>query len=453
MGSLLPSPSFLSSRVQVSDRPDDLFQSIVNAYRDVLLSDWYPHAARQLLEDLDRQQELEDTLQSRANSALPRPRPPHPHPPASSSSSPVSPSSLSSSSSPSSSPSSSSSSSLANVRRALKRVNDFALACAEELAEMVVAAEQQQLEKIRRICEVAMDDMGKLPETVASMKPLLDKDFVAYINYAIDRERARISGGGGATTTAGGGGAFEDSFEGGGVGIDGGRLRSGADEGMAGTAGRGLGLDPDREPTPWLQVLGIVKAGCYAELGKALRADVTALSYVLRMPTPGTRRALLEKTIDTMPAWDVRAFHATASNVVARFARAAPPVARSSSSSSSSSDEDGEDSSDLASKIAQLGADLEDLLPPERLAEIAAPADAARNAQLGGGFGGGQQLGGGFGGIATPAIDRELRALEEAGAYGDYDEEDEEGTDEEPPSPSSSSIGDQLDIFLNDGPF
>lgn len=34
-----------------------------------------------------------------------------------------------------------------------------------------------------------MEDMGKLPETVKAMKPLLDQDFVAYLSYAIDQER------------------------------------------------------------------------------------------------------------------------------------------------------------------------------------------------------------------------------------------------------------------------
>ena len=65
------------------------------------------------------------------------------------------------------------------------------------------------------------------------MKPLLDTDFVSYLSYAIEQERSKI------------------------------RTQS--------------GLDPDREPTEWLQVLGVVRQGTYAELGKDLREDIQAL--------------------------------------------------------------------------------------------------------------------------------------------------------------------------------
>ena len=35
-----------------------------------------------------------------------------------------------------------------------------------------------------------MEDMSKVPAAVRSMRNLLDKDFVAYLGYAIDKERA-----------------------------------------------------------------------------------------------------------------------------------------------------------------------------------------------------------------------------------------------------------------------
>ena len=175
-----------------------------------------------------------------------------------------------------------------------------------------------------------MTDMARLPETVKSMKPLLDRDFIAYLNYAIDVEREvgflRQENACGSQVVFV---AFRPSLQ----------------------AIVNRNLDPEREPSEWLQVimtgdlptvsarwltvpasqvLGIIKKGVYAELGKDVRQDVQvtalliqtllpfpgslvaglqAITYVLRMPDPETQRLLLEQTIETLPTWDVRQFH------------------------------------------------------------------------------------------------------------------------------------------------
>ncbi len=61
------------------------------------------------------------------------------------------------------------------------------------------------------------------------MKPLLDDKFVAYMGYAIQTEREAIEK---------------------------------------------RGLDPDREPSRWLQVLGVIQKGVMAELQKSVHKDV-----------------------------------------------------------------------------------------------------------------------------------------------------------------------------------
>jgi len=114
-------------------------------------------------------------------------------------------------------------------RRVLAKINEYAVVCVEQMIEYMQFAEEQQLEKIRSICEVALDDMSKLPAAVKNMRPLLDQDFIAYLDYAIDKEREGI---------------------------------------------RGRNLNPDLEPTEWLQILGIIKNGVYAELGKGLKEDI-----------------------------------------------------------------------------------------------------------------------------------------------------------------------------------
>lgn len=60
------------------------------------------------------------------------------------------------------------------------------------------------------------------------MKPLLDKEFVAYMGYAIQQEREDIEK---------------------------------------------RGMNPDREPTRWLQVLGVIQKGVFAELEKDVIED------------------------------------------------------------------------------------------------------------------------------------------------------------------------------------
>ena len=237
---------------------------------------------------------------------------------------------------------------------------------------MVQAAEEQQLEKIRRICEAAMKDMNELPGVVAGMKPLLDRDFIGYLTYAIGIERDRIRYGSSSATRNDGGGT--------GIPV----------------------LDPDREPTPWLQVLSLIRKGTYAELAKDLRADIQAVTYILRMPDPESQRALLSKTIDTLPSWDLRQFHRVVSNIVSNFERrqqqfafdrsdkheiGSTPADCNTDASMFANDEvsnegnkppQKEVENGLYKKITQLGLDLKELLPPERLDTLAAPADAAK---------------------------------------------------------------------------
>lgn len=71
----------------------------------------------------------------------------------------------------------------------------------------------------------------RVPSKIRHMKPLLDDNFVAYMGYAIQKEKEEIAK---------------------------------------------SGMDPDREPTRWLQVLGVIQKGVLAELSKAIYKDVEA---------------------------------------------------------------------------------------------------------------------------------------------------------------------------------
>ncbi|CAM9326292.1 unnamed protein product, partial [Ectocarpus fasciculatus] len=114
-------------------------------------------------------------------------------------------------------------------RDAMIAANKAAVNTVQQLAKMHQKLEMQQLEKIRDICEAALEDMDTLPDKIRYMKPLLDDKFVAYMGYAIQTEREAIEK---------------------------------------------RGLNPDREPSRWLQVLGVIQKGVMAELQKSVHQDV-----------------------------------------------------------------------------------------------------------------------------------------------------------------------------------
>ncbi|CAM9130911.1 unnamed protein product [Scytosiphon promiscuus] len=156
-------------------------------------------------------------------------------------------------------------------RDAMLATNQAAVNTVQQLAKMHQKLEMQQLEKIRDICEAALEDMDSLPDKIRYMKPLLDDKFVAYMGYAIQTEREAIEK---------------------------------------------RGLNPDREPSRWLQVLGVIQKGVMAELQKSVHQDVELISHVLRLTEPEERFALLNITISTLPSMYIRGFKRTATNIV-----------------------------------------------------------------------------------------------------------------------------------------
>ncbi|CAM9484567.1 unnamed protein product, partial [Chrysoparadoxa australica] len=197
-------------------------------------------------------------------------------------------------------------------RQCLSTMTAYATTLMKELAMVKQSLEIQQLEKIRSICQTAMEDMGQLPDKVRQMKPILDQDFVAYLRYAIEQERADIVS---------------------------------------------SGLDPNREPTTWLQVLGIIQRGVFAELEKDVYLDVKAISYVLRMEEAEQRKKLLDITVSNLPSMDVRNFKKNARNIVEHLEirNDATPA--------------------LKEKVAELGTMLEEVLPESRVIELSKEAD------------------------------------------------------------------------------
>eukprot|EP00536_Pseudo-nitzschia_multiseries_P005945 jgi/Psemu1/191970/e_gw1.121.87.1 len=212
-------------------------------------------------------------------------------------------------------------------REILGQLVVYAQALLKETRALGAELEAHQLEIVRSICKVAMDPAhtteeetaNALSDAVRDMRPLLDDAFVAYLKYAVAEEEAKL-------------------------------------------ARAGLLDDPDYNQ--WLFVLKIVQQGVYAEIAKGINRYIEHISYVIRMETPQQRRRLLESLIDDMPTMDVRPFVQVVDNIVGSLG-------------------DGVNGNfdgvvplgEMTNTLLQLQHDIQEILPPERIAEKARDAD------------------------------------------------------------------------------
>lgn len=196
----------------------------------------------------------------------------------------------------------------------------------KEVRALGAELEAQQIEVIRSICKVAMDPSHvteeetamALSDVVRDLRPLFDDVFVAYLKYAVAEEQGRL-------------------------------------------ARAGLLDDPDHNQ--WLFVLQIVQQGVYNEISKGISRYIDHIWYVLRMNTRTERRMLLEKLIDVLPTMDVRPFVQVVDNIVSSLGDAVR------------GDFDPAGIGEMANKLIQLRVDVKELLPPERVNEMARDAD------------------------------------------------------------------------------
>jgi hypothetical protein len=157
----------------------------------------------------------------------------------------------------------------------LARMVSFAEQLVVQVQEMGQLYELQQLDKIKAICAVAEEDMGKLSEYVSSRKDDLDEDFVRYLQYLLEAEKARLKGAGVAR--------------------------------------------PEREPSNWLMILEIVKKGVYHEMGKAVRDDVSMVHFITRFEEADEREHLARAHIARLTPSQVIPFKRVVTQMVDHF--------------------------------------------------------------------------------------------------------------------------------------
>eukprot|EP00968_Pinguiococcus_pyrenoidosus_P016010 scaffold1505_cov256-Pinguiococcus_pyrenoidosus.AAC.10 len=210
-------------------------------------------------------------------------------------------------------------------RAALKSLNEYALSLAEQLQEMVRLAEQQQLEKIARLCRVAQEDMEKLPKEVRRMRSLFDSEFIAYLRYAIEKETADIAK---------------------------------------------QGMNPEREPSEWLQVLNIIRKGVLAERAEDVKGDVEMLQIAMAPNDPKARTHLLRRLIEEkMIPEDLPRVRQTALNMAGNFEiHTTQEKIREALERAEAGEVTEQD--DLDTRVLQLGKDIMEILPDERIIAI-----------------------------------------------------------------------------------
>jgi len=157
----------------------------------------------------------------------------------------------------------------------LARMVSFTEQLVVQVQEMGQLYELQQLDKIKAICAVAEEDMGKLSEYVSSRKDDLDEDFVRYLQYLLEAEKARLKGAGVAR--------------------------------------------PEREPSNWLMILEIVKKGVYHEMGKAVRDDVSMVHFITRFEEADEREHLARAHIARLAPSQVIPFKRVVTQMVDHF--------------------------------------------------------------------------------------------------------------------------------------
>jgi len=112
------------------------------------------------------------------------------------------------------------------------------------------------------------------------MKPILDKDFFGYIEYAIKSEQDRI---------------------------------------------RKLGMNPDAAPSQWLLILTVIKKGSLYMFQKEIWEDITFVGYIVTQGYAEVRRTLLEYVIATLPKASWTQFKKVCLNIADSFEREEPP--------------------------------------------------------------------------------------------------------------------------------
>jgi len=190
-------------------------------------------------------------------------------------------------------------------QRALLLLNQYVTGAYEEMADKVVDMQWLQLQKLRDLCEAAMEGGSEqLHETALLMKEEFDTDFCNYLNYAIEQEEARLRGEGieplperRAPPAV----AIEDDADSYTPPLPSTSYETSAPRGSAESA----------TAQQWLLLLRLVKRGVYSLLATERDEAIKQVRYITNLASAESRAELTRQTLDQMGEEEMRAFAAT----------------------------------------------------------------------------------------------------------------------------------------------
>jgi len=196
-------------------------------------------------------------------------------------------------------------------------MNQYIMGAYEEMVDSISDMHWLQLEKLRDLCEAALEGGDEqLLETAKLMRSDFDTDFCNYLNYAIEQEEMRLRDLGIVPVA--------DSTvrkEQGNVQLEGGfgeedpasYLPPQPDTSPEVSAPRAVGEGVSAQQ--WLLLLRLVKRGVYSMLSKDRDEDIKQIRYIMNLGSAESRYDLTRRTIEQMTEEELGAFAATVTRI------------------------------------------------------------------------------------------------------------------------------------------
>lgn len=170
-----------------------------------------------------------------------------------------------------------------DLRQLYRKITEKSIYLTAELGALVKTESVRHLQTIQDICEIAAElqhEEVKFLERMQYVKPRLDTALLSYLNYAMREESIRL---------------------------------------------RQVGIDAAACPSPWMQILQIVKQGTLAEFESRYAQLLDPLLLIVRFDDPVIRGAVFERFVAITPPMELPYMKALALNMIANILSRSDP--------------------------------------------------------------------------------------------------------------------------------
>jgi len=170
-----------------------------------------------------------------------------------------------------------------DLRQLYRKITEKSIYLTAELGALVKTESVRHLQTIQDICEIAAElqhEEVKFLERMQYVKPRLDTALLSYLNYAMREETIRL---------------------------------------------RQVGIDAAACPSPWMQILQIVKQGTLAEFESRYAQLLDPLLLIVRFDDPVIRGSVFERFVAITPPMELPYMKALALNMIANILSRSDP--------------------------------------------------------------------------------------------------------------------------------